>query len=286
MSPTNWVRLAVRVAPDAPEGWVEARLMDLGASAIQETEEGLVTYLEAPGDVGAEAPPVVRALRAEIGPAAEINWSIQPHQEWASLWRQGFEAHRFGDRLVVAPPWIELLDSGAAHVIRIDPGLAFGTAEHGSTRSCLSVLERVVAGGERVLDVGAGSGVLALSALALGAHQAVMIEIDAMACDAAGDNARANGFEDRVTIVAEPFGPQSAEGPFDLVCCNMVRGRLMPLLPVLKQRVTSGGSLLVGGLLTDERTSVPAELEGSEWVVYDEDRDDGWWSGVLRRTLI
>jgi ribosomal protein L11 methyltransferase len=155
---------------------------------------------------------------------------------------------------MVAPPGADAPDAHTL-VVRITPGAAFGGADHPTTRACLELLEPRVQPGDRVLDVGTGSGVLAIAAALLGAAHVTAIEADPLACREARANVALNEVADRVDVVEARARPGflPGEGPFDAVTANLEGAHLLPLLPTLASAVVPGGWLAVGGLVAPER---------------------------------
>lgn len=288
MSPARWLRLDVRFAgtpagPSAAYGLTVA-LIGLGAASVQEEDGSFTTYFDEPADPSAYRAEVERTLGESVDAPLAFSWSWQAHEEWADLWRQGFSAHDIGARLRVRPPWISGEPSERSE-IEIDPGVAFGTAEHGSTRSCLTLIDSLVVGGESVLDVGAGTGVLSIAALVLGATDATCVEIDAMACEALRENAARNGVEDRIGVVCEAFTESTSPHLADLVVCNMVSSRVLPILHVLAARTAPGGHLIVGGIQPEEVDDVArrvADAVGSDPQPLRVE-DEGWYALAVKR---
>ncbi len=289
MSPERWLRLEVDLgsATDREDRLyaLSVCLVKAGSTGIADEGRHCVAYFGEPVDVPAFKALTQRRIAAQVSSGLTLRWSWQRHEEWAELWRQGFRSHTIGTRLRVTPPWVEPpVDDGRANVV-IDPGVAFGTAEHGSTRSCLLQLERRVQGGETVLDVGAGSGVLAIAALKLGAASATCVEIDEMACQALWENAARNNVADRIQVRHAPFDTTVSVDPHDVVVCNMVRARLVPLLSQLGQMVASGGSIILGGVQSTERAEMTTDLEllGLGWGPPDVVDDEGWLAMHIKR---
>jgi len=190
-----------------------------------------------------------RELAAVGGGDIAHAWEKDPG--WADAWRKWFVPVRAGRRLVVHPPWRQPETRGLA-AVEIEPGMAFGTGGHATTLLALAALERCVdAGAAEVLDVGTGSGVLALAALRLGARRAAAIDNDPDALDAAADNAVRNGLAERLEVQAA-----WPEGTFDLVVANIVSPVLLELRERLVGSVRAGGRLVLSGILATERERV------------------------------
>jgi ribosomal protein L11 methyltransferase len=291
--PERWLVLSVRVPGGDADGAATAALVALGAGAVEEAGDTLRTYLPPPDDVEAFLARARRELRDALGGAApEIGWEWRPDEDWASAWRRGLGPRRVGERLVVAPPWSRPEAVGAAASaagreeetwIVIDPGMAFGTGEHASTRGVLRLLEGCARAGDRVLDVGAGSAVLAIAAVRLGAAHALAVENDADALENAEANVLRNGVQDRVQIlhatVDEAFLAGQREA-YDVILANVLSGVLRPLLGAFRTALAPGGRLILGGILQDE-ASVMIAAATPHWTLVREDREDGWWSALL-----
>ncbi|HZD05729.1 MAG TPA: 50S ribosomal protein L11 methyltransferase, partial [Longimicrobiales bacterium] len=178
--PSRWLVVTVRPARPEDAGSVAHVLMRLGGRAVAEEADGrLVTHLAEPVDPEEVVGAVHRALAGLPGGGrAEVETRWQPHRNWAEVWKKGLRPRRVTRRLVVTPSWCEPELRLGDLVLVIDPGMAFGTAEHGTTRGCLRILARTVRPGERVLDVGAGSGILSIAAARLGAVEVLALESD------------------------------------------------------------------------------------------------------------
>jgi ribosomal protein L11 methyltransferase len=184
---------------------------------------------------------------------------------WSEAWKDGLEPIVISPRLLIRPSFRAAPVGFTGFELVIDPGQAFGTGGHASTRLALDAIARLPAEsvrGARVLDVGCGSGVLALAALALGAARALGCDVDPLATAAARDAAAANGLAPRFTAVTAStgaLGPR-AERAFELVVANLLRSELEPLLPALARALAPRGRLVLSGLLVSERESVTAAL--------------------------
>jgi ribosomal protein L11 methyltransferase len=172
-------------------------------------------------------------------------------------------------------------------VIVVDPGMAFGTAEHATTRGALRLLDPRVRPGDRVADVGTGSGILAIAAALLGAGDVLAVESDAWACAVALENVVRNEVADRVRVLGVEVGPELLPGepPFDVLLANIESGTLRRLLPGLRGGVRTGGYAILGGVLLDEADGIVRAALEAGFSLDGEDREEGWWTGAFRASL-
>jgi ribosomal protein L11 methyltransferase len=204
---------------------------------------------------GSDPAQIVAAAAASSGidAPAMTNTRAVADADWVRLTQQQFPPTRVSDRLWVVPTWHVPPEPSAIN-IRIDPGVAFGTGAHATTRLCLAWLDAHLRGGERVLDYGCGSGILAIAAARLGAAEVVGVDIDAQAVQSARDNSRANGIaaeRARYTDPSDLVSPSPASGGcFDIVLANILANPLKLLAPALLARVAPGGALVLAGLLS------------------------------------
>jgi len=200
------------------------------------------------------------ALAAVLGEAAVGAVEPEPPADWPETWKQGLRPLVVSPRLVVRPPFAAHAPAPGQREVVVEPRQAFGTGAHPTTALALEALDEALAAraGARVLDVGCGSGVLALAALALGARAAVACDLDPIAARESRENAAAN----RLAPLLVFTGPLEALGPgrFEAVVANLIRRELEPLLAGLVERVAPGGALVVSGLLAGERSALEARL--------------------------
>jgi ribosomal protein L11 methyltransferase len=216
-------------------------------------EQGITLLLYAP----AQRARALRAVLAGSDPAPLELGEIEavPDTDWSEGWKAGLGASVISERLVVRPSWVAHARGPGQAEVLIDPGQAFGTGTHPSTRLALEWIDQLAAGlrpGARVLDVGTGSGVLALAAATLETRaRAVAFDLDPVAAREARSNAARNGCSARVSVFAG--GLDAIAGPpFDLVLANLLRSEALPLLPGLAARTRTGGQALFSGLLESE----------------------------------
>lgn len=259
----------------------------LGAIAVSLADGGDVPLFEpAPGETPLWPSVRLRALfhaSADPGVAAAtlaVVLGLAPsavaveHLEdraWEREWLKDFRPMRFGRRLWVAPAG-QRPDGDAPVILELDPGLAFGTGTHPTTALCLEWLDARVGGGERVLDYGCGSGILALAAVKLGADSAAAFDIDPQALIATRENAARNGVPARVELAERPDG---IRGPFDLVVANILAGPLIELAPRLAALARAGGEIALAGMLSRQAAEVAQAYE--PWFdIGPEAERDGW----------
>ena len=215
---------------------------------------------------------MVRALAEVLEiPVASVRSQRIEDRVWEREWLRDFHAMRFGRRLWICPHHEEVTEAGAV-VVRMDPGLAFGTGTHPTTALCLEWLDRHIAGGSHVIDFGCGSGVLAIAAVKLGAAEAHCFDIDAQALTATRDNAQANDVRSRVTVCesadALPRG-------VDVLVANILSGPLCQLASTFGSLVRAGGSIVLAGLLEHEAPDV-TRAYGAWFDMQPFEFRDGW----------
>jgi ribosomal protein L11 methyltransferase len=281
---------AVRVTVPAAEADLAADVLwQAGAAAIEERAgpgAGDVVLVAARGGdpagdpAGTGDPGPLLAAVAGRWPAEAVAVDLDAALD---AWRAFARPVRAG-RLVVRPPWVDPGPGGAAGpddvVVEIDPGRAFGSGSHPSTHLALTALDRLVAGGERVLDVGCGSGVLAVAALALGADSAVAVDVDPHALAATRANAQRNGVAGALTVSGIVGG--TAEGAYDLVLANLLLPTQLALAPGVAGAVAPGGTLVVSGVLVGQRAPVVAAYGAAGLTPVTEADEDGWLALTLR----
>lgn len=254
-----------------------------GASGLEERGSRLLIY--APAD---RADAVLRALRQCAGAAVGEPAPVED-VDWGLAWREGLEVVEISPRLAIRPPFLEHRGPAGQVTLVIDPGQAFGTGGHASTRLALALLDDLPAGRlteAEVLDVGSGTGVLALAALALGARRALACDIDPQAGSEIRANAAANGLSGRALVFTGPIDAIGAQR-FDVALANLLRTELLPLLPAIASRTRAGGVAIFSGLLESEREAIGLELGRAGFRVEatgaETDATGDRWLGLLTR---
>lgn len=198
-------------------------------------------------------------------------------REWAEAWKQYFFAHRVGERLVIVPSWRDHAAAPGDIVIRLDPGMAFGTGLHPTTRLCLRALERYVRGGESVLDLGTGSGILAIAAAQLGARRVLALDVDAVAVRVAAENVSLNSVRGVVEIRQGSLdGERGLNEAFDLVVANISLRVLRQLQPAMRTALQPGGLALLSGVLEQDLPLLREEYLGAGWRMVGQETEAEW----------
>ena len=256
--------LGARVDPARPatvRGYVPARDASAAEAAAADTAEAL-GHLQAFG----------------LRPIGPLQTRIVHEEDWAEAWKAYFPVLRVGRRLVIRPTWRRHRHEPGDVVVALDPGMAFGTGLHPTTRLCLAALEEVTdAGGivrTRVLDVGCGSGILAIAAVKLGASDALGVDTDPIAVESTLANARRNRLVRRVRAHVGTL--PTAEPAFDVVLANLIAGVLVPLAPALRDELRPGGRLIASGIFVDREQEVRAAFQAVGLTVRERWAEGDW----------
>jgi ribosomal protein L11 methyltransferase len=206
-------------------------------------------------------------------------------EDWSTSWKVNFKPLRVGRRLLIVPSWENVIPDTDNVILHLDPGMAFGTGGHETTRLCLELLENImdampIMHSPSVLDVGTGSGILAIAAVQLGAQRVCAVDIDPQAIEVARENLAANGLLDQVECSTTPL--QSVEGCFDIILANILSEELVRLAPQLSKRLAAGGSLVLSGILADKEGLVRSGF-ATQHLKYLETLHQGEWVAIHYR---
>lgn len=303
----GWLELSVRADIEAVEAVSEilSRSATGGTSiepAFELVDEGLGARIDAtrPATVRAYVPARDReaAERAAadasealghlqafgLRPIGDLRTRFVREADWADAWKRYFPVLRVGRRLVIRPTWRRHRRAPDDVVLALDPGMAFGTGLHPTTRLCLALLERLAdrgsLDGAAVLDVGSGSGILSIAAARLGARRVLAVDTDPIAVEATGANARRNATARRIR--ARRGSLPTGEGRFDVVVANLIASLLVSLAGPLATELRAGGTLLASGIFADRESEVRAAFEAASLVV-DGRMAEGDWVALQAR---
>ena len=207
----------------------------------------------APDENPAEILPLFEERLKAAGVEYTLNTSGIQQEDWQNAWKKYYHAMDIGKRLAIVPGW-ENYETDRT-VITMDPGMAFGTGTHETTSLCLETLDELVKGGERVLDIGTGSGILAIAALKLGAATAEGVDIDPMCVRTAGENALRNGVQDRFRVLVGDLSDK-ASGVYELITANIVAAAILSLAPAVPALMAEGGRFLASGIIDERKDEV------------------------------
>jgi ribosomal protein L11 methyltransferase len=275
----SWWAIDLRPSPQQLD-WISAWLVSHTGLAVEERPDGtLVTF--AADEPSADA--LITALRRASGEPLSVARRPVEDTDWSLQWREGLGARRFG-RLTVVPSWIPEASQPDRFTVVLDPETAFGSGEHGSTRAALTLLEQVLHPGDRVLDLGSGSGILAIAAVKLGARRAIGIEIDADANLVAARNADRNAVSRQIEFLEGDAGALAPlVGPADLILSNILRSVNLELLPTILAALAPTGVAILSGMETPEAETFRPAVEAGGLRVIAETVDQGWWAAAVAR---
>ena len=236
-------------------------------------------YLE-PG----ASPVETLALIAARMEAANIAYTVETEgveqEDWQNGWRKYYHPLEIGKRLAVVPSW-QQYDTDRVKLI-LDPGLAFGTGGHETTSLCMEALDERLTGGERVLDIGTGSGILAIAALKLGAAVAEGVDIDPVAVRTAGENAALNGVQDKLTVLVGDLSDK-ASGKYDIITANIVANAILSLAPAVPGLMAEDATFIASGIIDSRKDEVIAGLEKAGLAVVEVKEKRGWECIVCKK---
>ena len=287
----DWARITVTTSQEASEA-VANLLFELNATGVELKDNeastvNLIAHYPLDDRVGARMQKL-RDFLTELP-----TWGIQPHpatidlkhvksEKWEEAWKSAFPPQRVGSRIVIAPTWIDVPHNETEILIRLNPGMAFGTGYHPTTRLSLELLERTVEPHHQVADIGTGSGILTIAAIKLGAKHVDAIEIDPTAIPIAAANFQANGVAPKVHL-SQGDGLRGIENRYHLIIGNILTKTILPMIPFCVQRIYPEGIIIFSGILETEFAQVKSVLEANQFQcleVVSEAEDKVTWVGI------
>ncbi len=208
------------------------------------------------------------------GIAHEIETASAIEEDWRNNWKKFFNPTPVGERLLIRPTWRDDYDAGGRAVLNLDPGLAFGTGNHETTRLCLECIENYLKKDDRVLDVGCGSGILAIASVLLGADSALGVDIDDVAVRTAVENAKLNNVSDKFTAVCGDL-TEKVSGKFDIVVANIVADAIISLSAGVKEFMNPDSVYITSGIIDTRGDEVQKHLE-KNFKVLERLEKNGW----------
>lgn len=230
-------------------------------------------YLE-PGVNPAEALAFLSERFTCEGISHTLDTKATMDEDWRNNWKKFFNPTPVGNRLLIRPTWRDDFDAGDRAILNIDPGLAFGTGNHETTRLCLEMIEKYLKNKARVLDVGCGSGILAIASLLLGAGSAVGVDIDEVAVRTAVENAELNSVSERFTAICGDL-TRKVSGKYDLIVANIVADAIISLSAGVKEFMNPDTVYIMSGII-DTRGDEVARAVGKNFDIIERVEDGGW----------
>lgn len=285
-----WTVITAICAPDAADAVAHA-LLEAGCGGVVFQGDDPVK-IQGSLPVSEDVAEKVEALRAHLDRlpefglpplAAPIALHDADDAEWADVWKKHFHTAKIGSRIVIQPSWEEYDPQPQEVVLNLDPGMAFGTGSHPTTRLCLLALEERIIEGMTVADVGTGSGILAIAAVKLGAKVAFATDIDPLAREVSERNADANGLQGRVLVQEMETFEREAKG-CQLIVANIIAQIVIDLAPTIPPRLEENGIFIASGIVEEyhDRVREAFEALGMTWL--ETKRDDIWVCLVFRKT--
>ena len=299
-SPSNWLELSVEAPPEFVEPLSQIFLR-YGNGGVAVEEEG--GYRPDEGEVPGQRRATIRTfmpldasaaerrsridvavrLLSGLAPVSDLAERVLPEEEWRDAWKKHFKPLRIGRRVMVRPTWSTGKPAEGEATIWLDPGMAFGTGHHPTTRMCIEQIERTMTPGARVLDVGCGSGILSIASARLGASEVLGIDIDPAAARVAEQNGRKNGVDARLTFAAGSLpNPKARTGSFDLGVANISAKVFSEIAPELVASLRPGGVLISSGVLVENSDRVQRALSDAGAAITHVATEEGWVTLVGR----
>jgi ribosomal protein L11 methyltransferase len=259
-------------------------MMELGFQGFEETDTHLKSYIDKSQwdeNQFAKLKADLKQLLQTISVNAEIQFREIPETNWNAQWEETIEPIEIGEKLAIKPSWSEYNNAGNRIIIQIDPKMSFGTGYHETTRLTLRLLEKYIHGINSMLDVGTGTGILAIAAVKLGASSAWGIDIDEWSIDNAGENIIANDVADKVTISDTPV--TSIDRTFRLITANLTLNTNSELLPTFRKLLRDGGTIIFSGLLAADTETMRSRLRAEQFTILEELAENEWIAIAARK---
>ncbi len=254
---------------------------------LRNQETKLKVYVEDSADGHAQIESLRLALdtlRAqdteEVFGRLETAQSVTRQEDWEWGWKQYFKPFPVGETFMIKPSWETVEDAKGRRILEIDPASSFGTGTHDTTQLCITMLEKVVKGGEKLLDMGTGSGILAIAAGMLGAKPEVAVDIDAHCLTCACENAERNDITIERTLHGDALRDaelaQEIGAGYEIICANIVADIIIGMAPMFYEKLVAGGTLITSGIIEERADEVGEALEKAGFTLKDRAISGGW----------
>ena len=313
MTEEYWTKIAVNTSPEAVEA-VAGILMEAGAGGIEiddpniwQESVGTNCYGELYPEIRPISPnapvkviaylagdcrmvEVIATIKKRVLALKNVGLDASPgtistellaESDWAHSWKEFYHTQRVGEHLVIKPTWESYIPQPGDMVLELDPGMAFGTGEHETTRLCLEQLGKRIHPGSIVYDIGTGSGILALAAAKLGAAKVIACDLDPVAVSVARGNIAHSGLDEKISV--QEGSIDAIPGQANLIIANIIADVILEILPTVVDRLVKGGYFLAGGITRERRDEVVDALKASDLTLVAEAKEGDWVSLVSKR---
>lgn len=269
---------------DLEQGAREIAHIDLIDEALlqKDRQKALIHIYISEEENAAEALCYLEAQLDAAGITHTLRESQVKESDWADNWKRFFKCTEIGEKLVIRPSWESYEGDGSRQVLDLDPGAAFGTGTHATTRLCLELLEKYAGPGKTMLDIGCGSGILSIAAALLGCDSCVGVDIDPLAVKVAGENAARNQVEKRVRYICGDLA-ERVEGRYPILCANIVADVIIRLAPEAGRYLTDGGVFICSGIIDIRAAEVEEALQQNGYTVIEMKEQDNWRAYAARK---
>jgi ribosomal protein L11 methyltransferase len=287
--PVSWLQLSLRAPPPSLDA-IANFLIERGSPGVVLTRNEVRAFFVRSPRTPVLKREIQRFLRdiRKIYPGFgehPLGWTLLKEKNWANAWRRFFSPHKVGRSLWITPPWVDPPETRLRHVITIEPGMAFGTGSHATTRCCLEFLEHLAArfddGEMTALDVGTGSGILAIALAKMGASSVMALDNDPTALKVARGNIRVNGVERRIRLANWKL--EKVYGSFAVVVANLTAETIFDLAAALEERVAAGGYLVLSGILQPKARQVARRFSPAPFSLIRQSREKEWVTLMLKK---
>ena len=288
----KWAQITVETSEES-SGAIENYLFDQKTAGVEiktdpdkQNQTTLIAYFPVSDLVGARVINLRNFIKKlpSFGLSAEnteVHLRSVPNENWSENWRSAFPPQTIGERIIIAPTWHRVETSNDEVLIRLNPGMAFGTGHHPTTQLSILLLEEVVKSGETVADIGTGSGILAIVAAKLGAQKIYAVDLDKKAAEIAEENCRHNSVEDIIDVKQmDRFSELNQK--FNLIVANILTKVILPMIPQAPKYLKSGGHLILSGIMENEIYKVKTELISNKFECL-KTRQHNEWFAILAR---
>ena len=259
-------------------------LIDEAILNADKTIASVSVYLAADGGV-ADTLSFLRERFDSVGVEAKITVSGVNEEDWANSWKAYYKPIKIGDRIVIVPAWEKYTAEEGEIIVRMDPGMAFGTGTHETTRLVIKLLEKYVKSGMRVADVGCGSGILAICAAKLGADECKAYDIDPVAVKVANENIKDSGLTEKVSCEVSDLLKQvdKSGGAYDIICANIVADIIIRMVPDVGTLMDNNSVILASGIIVERSEDVISGFEAHGFKIVERVDENGWCALAVQK---